>query len=168
MPASSRPTPRPARRLGAERKEPVPRAGVTAPPRPAVRPVPPRKPAAPRVPARAGRLPAWSDLGGNGTAAATRPPRTRALDLVPSLRTGVVLLVLAVLATLFVGHGYATRALLAEAQQLRRENLTLQLTNQRLRGAVDQMTGPGAVIERARALGLEEGIAYGPVVYVAR
>lgn len=168
MPTSSRPTSRPVRRLGAERKEPAPRAGVTAPPRPAARPAPPRKPAAPRVPARATRLPAWDELGGTGSAAAARPPRTRALDLVPSLRTGVVLFVLAVLATLFVGHGYATRATLAEVQQLRRENLTLQLTNQRLRGAVDQMTGPDAVIDRARALGLEEGVAYGPVVYLTR
>jgi hypothetical protein len=34
----------------------------------------------------------------------------------------------------------------------------------RFHGVLDQMTGPAAIYERARALGLEEDIMYGPAI----
>lgn len=66
--------------------------------------------------------------------------------------------------TLYVGHVFATRATLAELQNARRNNLRLHLTEDRLRGEFDRMTGPHQVMERAVVLGLEEGISYGPTI----
>ena len=47
--------------------------------------------------------------------------RSRALDAVPSLRFGVVTLVVCLVLTLFLGHAYATRATLDSLQDARRE-----------------------------------------------
>ncbi len=130
-------------------------------------------------------LPAWGDLPETKkrstlTAKATRAragakkasqkaaakvrTRGRALDAVPSLRFGVVTLVVCLVLTLFLGHAYATRATLDSLQDARRENERLRLTHQRLQGDVDRMTGPSAVMGRAGSLGLEEGVAYGPTI----
>lgn len=128
---------------------------------------------------RGAQLPGWSDLdrtgltGTPGRAAAGQKkaahladrkagrPRLRPFDAVPSLRFGLLVLIACVVGTLFVAHVYATRATLAELQDARRQNEQLRLAGQRLRGEFHQMTGPDAVMPRARALGLEEGIAYG-------
>ena len=137
----------------------------------------------PRPARRSGRLPAWGDLGpvepgplaqkaGRAKAgakqaskkAAQKVRRSRPLDAVPSLRFGVLVLLACVVATLFVGHVYATRATLADLQDARRENERLRLTHQRLQGDVDRMTGPSAVMAQAARLGLEEGAAYGPTI----
>ena len=134
-------------------------------------------------------LPGWADLDGgvpgvarNGARAAAgqrkaaqladrkadrqpdRAPaadRMRAFDAVPSLRFGLLVLLACLTGTLFVAHVYATRATLADLQDARRENEQLRLAGQRLRGEFDRMTGPDAVMPRAAALGLEEGVAYG-------
>ncbi|HLA63154.1 MAG TPA: hypothetical protein VK610_01915 [Rhodothermales bacterium] len=116
----------------------------------------------PRVPTSR-RLPTWSDLdGGADVPMARRAPGV--LDSVPSLRLAAWTLVAAALATLYVGHVYATRTTLAELQQARRENMRLHLTHERLRGSYDHMTGPSFVLDRASALGLEEGAAYAPPI----
>ena len=133
-------------------------------------------------------LPAWGDLpktkeGSSLTSKANRAKagakkasqkaakkirtRGRALDAVPSLRFGVVTLVVCLVLTLFLGHAYATRATLDALQDARRENERLRLTHQRLQGDVDRMTGPSAVMGRAGSLGLEEGVAYGPTIRLA-
>ena len=119
-------------------------------------------------------LPGWSDLGSKTrkkTAtrkirAAKTLRRARFLDAAPSLRFGVWTLIACIAVTLYVGHVYATQATLAALQQAERENLRLHLTHERLQGAYDRMTGPQAVMQRARALGLDEGIAYGPVIHL--
>lgn len=138
----------------------------------------PKRTATPRAP-----LPGWSDLpasppsklaGGAKRAkagakkakkqAATKIRRARPLDVVPSFRFGLTTLAVCVVLTLFLSHAYATRATLDALQDARRENERLRLTHQRLQGEVDRMTGPQAVMNRAAALGLEEGIAYGPTI----
>ena len=132
---------------------------------------------------RGAGLPAWGDLktvppsplaqragraaGGARQAtkrAAERAGRARPLDAVPSLRFGLLVLLACVVATLFVSHVYATRATLGDLQDARRANERLRLTHQRLQGEVDQMVGPSVVMRRAAALGLEEGVAYGPPI----
>ena len=131
-----------------------------------------RKPQATRAilskKSRAGDLPTWDDLGGRTSPARGKKKRAsqrlRPLDVTPGLRLGVLLLIGCALLTAFVGHTFATQATLAEVQAARTENQRLRLTNQRLRGAFDRMTGPEAVMPRAAALGLEEGIAYGPTI----
>ena len=128
-------------------------------------------------------LPAWGDLkvvqpgplakragraaGGAKQAtqrAAKKASKARVLDAVPSLRFGLLTLLACVVVTLFVSHVYATRATLGDLQDARRANERLRLTHQRLQGEVDQMTGPSVVMRRAAALGLEEGVAYGPPI----
>lgn len=137
--------------------------------------------------ARRGRttLPDWGDLGpvesgriakqaGRAKAgakhaskkAAQKVRRSRPLDAVPSLRFGVLALLVFVAMTLYVSHVYATRATLAELQDARRTNERLRLTNQRLQGDVDRMTGPRTIMAEAARLGLEEGVAYGPPIHL--
>ncbi|MEM1117683.1 MAG: hypothetical protein AAF845_13520 [Bacteroidota bacterium] len=130
-------------------------------------------------------LPAWGDLGpvekGRIAKQATRAKagakkakkkakakaqKLRPLDAVPSLRFGLLTLLACVALTLYVGHVYATQAVLSDLQDARRENERLRLTNQRLQGDRDRMTGPSAVMPAAARLGLEEGIAYGPPIHL--
>lgn len=158
MATTTRPAPRPT----AKRKAPAQTRSTTA-----------RRPAA---------LPDWSDLTPTPEAkafaqkaavaraatkkATTRARRVRPLDAAPSLRFGTLVLAGCLVVTLFVAHVYATRATLAELQEARKENVQLRLTHQRLRGEYDRMTGPDAVMDRAAALGLEEGVAYGPTIHL--
>ncbi len=130
-------------------------------------------------------LPAWGDLGpvekgriakqanrakaGAKQAskkAAEKVRRSRPLDAVPSLRFGILALFVFVAMTLYVSHVYATRATLAELQDARRTNERLRLTNQRLQGDVDRMTGPHTIMAEAAHLGLDEGVAYGPPIHL--
>lgn len=124
-------------------------------------------------------LPGWQQIGSSagstqrkkagGKAAKRRAAaksRLRALDATPSLRFGLVALLVCVLATLFVSHVYATAHTLDALQEARRTNDRLRLTHQRLKGDFDRMTGPSAVMPRAAALGLEEGVAYGPPIHL--
>ena len=154
---------------------------------------PKKKSPARRAPARAKAsrgttptLPAWGDLGPVETGriakqatrakagakkaskkAKERAQRLRPLDAVPSLRFGLLTLLACVILTLYVGHVYATQAVLSDLQDARRENERLRLTHQRLQGDVDRMTGPTTIMARAAALGLEEGVAYGPPIRLA-
>ncbi len=129
-------------------------------------------------------LPGWADLpsqAGSSTrkkagakqaskkakakaASRARVQKARALDVVPSLRFGILTIGASVLLVLFLGHSYSTRATLDALQEARRDNERLRLTHQRLQGDVDRMTGPSAVMGRAASLGLEEGVAYGPTI----
>ncbi|HEX9951885.1 MAG TPA: hypothetical protein VGB53_08970 [Rubricoccaceae bacterium] len=159
-----------------------------AAPRPAPRPTPRPTPAlalAARKARRGTALPGWADLDGAPTGVAGRDGRAaagqrkatqladrkagrpvmaarlRPFDVVPSLRFGLLVVLACVIGTIFVAHVYATRSTLAELQDARRENVRLRLAGQRLRGEFDHMTGPDAVMPRATALGLVEGVAYG-------
>lgn len=123
------------------------------------------------APALVSGFPSWADLGSAGRkksatrkVLAEKARHARFLDATPSLRFGVWVLVLCIAATLYVGHVFATQETFAALQQAERENLQLLLTRERLQGAYDQMTGPDPILARAAALGLEEGIAYGPPI----
>ena len=114
---------------------------------------------------RAGRAKAGAKKATQEAAAKVR--RARPLDVVPSLRFGLVTLAVCVVLTLFLGHAYATRATLDELQDARRLNEQLRLTHQRLRGDADRRVRPSAVLSGAARLGLEEGVAYGPTIHLA-
>ena len=126
---------------------------------------------------KASTLPGWKDLDTGGRTKTSTSSRKKAsnkkaparkslrpLDTVPSLKTGLLVLFAFVAVVAFVNHVYGTRATLDELQEARRDNERLRLTNQRLQGDVDRMTGPEAVMPRAAALGLEESVAYGPTI----
>ena len=165
---------------------PTPTPRKRAAPRPAPTPRPAPAPALAARKARLGMaLPGWADLDGtpagvagrDGRAAAGQRKATqladrkagrsvmavrlRAFDVVPSLRFGLLVVLACVIGTVFVAHVYATRSTLAGLQDARRENVRLRLAGQRLRGEFDHLTGPDAVMPRATALGLVEGVAYG-------
>lgn len=125
-----------------------------------------RRTAAPApAPRPSNRLPGWGDLGGSD---APRPTsRTeQALARVTTVRFVAVVVLLATAFTLYVGHTYATQALLEDLQAARRDNQRLHLRLNRLHAAFDAATGPAVVIPRALELGLEEGVAYGPDITV--
>jgi hypothetical protein len=91
-------------------------------------------------------------------------PQGRLLEAVSTAR--FALLVGAVVGgfILYVGHVHATQQVLNEVQQLRRENMTLHLRYNRVKGEFDRATGPGVIYQRAEALGLKPGIPYRPLV----
>ena len=130
-----------------------------------------RKPRAERsilgAKSRTGGLPGWKDLGGKAPSRGKKTSASRklkALDATPSLKLGLLLLFACALVTAFIGHTFETQATLSDVQAAQKENERLRLTNQRLRGAFDQMTGPEEVMPRAARLGLVEGVAYGPAI----
>lgn len=108
-------------------------------------------------------LPGWNDLSGANEK--KRKVRTPAyLERVSTIRFALLVMLLAAAFTAYVGHVHATQALFAELQQARKENLRLHLKHDRLQGNYDRATGPSVVYDRARALGLEEDITYGPTI----
>lgn len=88
------------------------------------------------------------------------------LGALSTLRFSLSVLAVAGVVTLYVGHVHATEDVLAEVQQMRRENLTLHLRYNRVKGVYDRSTGPAVIYRRARALGLEERIAGGPTIRI--
>ena len=114
-------------------------------------------------PVASGRLPGWGDLGGEPLA--RKVGRTEELlGRVPMSRFVLLVVAAAVAFLLYVGHVYRTGEILSELQTVRRENLRLHLTYNRVKGAFDAATAPGTVIPKAKALGLEEGISFGPAI----
>lgn len=111
-------------------------------------------------------LPDWADLGRGRRNGKAAPPLQTRLEAVSTLRFAVIVLVLAAACTLYVGHVQATQDLLARVQAERRDNLRLHLKYNRLKGEFDRATSPAVIYERARALGLQEGYAFGPAIEV--
>ncbi len=154
-----------ATRKAATRKAPARKS------RTATRPAPRRaatSPAKPR-PAVTAALPGWGDLAAKGEAVRTggaKADRPGLMDGVPTLRFAVLLVAACALFTLYVGHIYATQALVEDVQALRKENLRLVLKHNRLRGEFDRMTAPTVILDRAAALGLEPSPGYAPTIYL--
>ena len=73
----------------------------------------------------------------------------------------VIVLAVATVFTLYVGHVFATQDLLAEVQGMRNEQLALQMTFDKLEGEYHRVTGPEHVFEAARELGLEDRLLEG-------
>jgi cell division protein FtsL len=111
-------------------------------------------------------LPGWSDLD---TEPAKQQPDAggRFLERVSTVRFALLILVLAGAFTLYIGHVHATQSLLANLQEARTANRQLHLKHNRLKGEYDRKTGPAVIQRRARQLGLEEAVAFGPPVRVA-
>jgi len=109
-------------------------------------------------------LPGWRELATSNKREEHRPRSVASIENVSTLRFGMVLLALATVFTLYIGHVHATQDVLAELQRARRDNLQLHLELNRLKGDFDRATGPSVVYQRARSMGLEEGIAYGPTI----
>jgi len=96
---------------------------------------------------------------------AIRVSRMEALSArLPAQRFYLVLLVMLLGVVGYVGHVYATKQLYRSLQTARSQNLALHLKHNRLRGELDAATAPSVVVSRALALGLEEGMVYGPTV----
>ena len=113
-------------------------------------------------------LPEWTDLS---TGKNKRKKANRVRKQVDSMLSGVstsqfvlVLLIAAVGLGFYVSHVFATRDTLSLLEQQRRDNLRLELQYNQLKGQLDKKISPNAVYRRARELGLQEGLAFEPVV----
>ena len=121
-------------------------------------------------PASGAKLPSWSDLAGKKNKATKKKNmkgvKPGLVEGVPTLRFAVLLVAACALFTLYVGHVYATQALVSDVQALRKDNLRLVLKHNRLRGEFDRMTSPAVILERAEALGLAPNSTYAPTIHV--
>jgi hypothetical protein len=104
----------------------------------------------------------WNDLVTvNDKKKSLHPETDSFLNTLSTARFAAVLLSILTLFTLYVGHVLTSQDLMKEVQNMRRENQTLTLRLNQLRAEEDQMTAPGTIFDRARALGLEERVPNG-------
>lgn len=111
-------------------------------------------------------LPGWKELAKANQRAHGAGQAGSFLERISTTRFALLILVLALLFTTYVGHVHATQDLLSTVQQLRRENLQQHLKYNRLKGEFDQMVGPSVIYDRARKLGLEQDVVYGPTIEI--
>lgn len=109
-------------------------------------------------------LPSWADLEPPTNKHHPHPSDGTFLEEVSTVRFAAIVLLLAGAFTLYVGHVHATKDLLGKVQTVRAENQRLHLKHNRLKGAFARRTSPSVIYERARALGLQESVTYGPTV----
>lgn len=117
--------------------------------------------------ARQGRNPA-------GPAAGTPEMQPRVPDptvetgfrTVSTLRFAAILSAIAGAVTIYIGHIYATQDLLNSLEPVRRDNLELHLELDRLRGKLEEVTGPSVIYRRAMQLGLQEGGPFNATIRV--
>ena len=110
-------------------------------------------------------LPGWHDLASGETERhRMRTRHVSFLETISTTRFGLLILAVALVFTAYVGHVHATQDLLLDLQRAKKENLRLHLRHNRLKGVFDQATGPAVIYGRAKELGLEEGITYGPTI----
>jgi hypothetical protein len=88
------------------------------------------------------------------------------LDAMSTARFVVIILAVATLFTLYVGHVFATQDLLTDVQQLRNEQLALEMTFDKLEGEYHRVTGPEEVFAAARDLGLQDQLQEGPPIQI--
>lgn len=110
----------------------------------------------------------WADLTGNAGEARARRVRKKKERAISTRRYGLVIILLAVVGTLYIGHQYESQKLVEEVQQLRGERTRLVLQKNRLKGEFDEMTAPSVILRRAEALGLQSGGHYAPPIIVDR
>lgn len=106
-------------------------------------------------------LPGWGDLSGS-----EERGRQGLLARLSTPRFVLWVGILASACALYIGHVHATQALLTEVEEARAERQRLQLKKNRLQSAFDEATAPAVIYRRAEELGLEEGLARGPVIDV--
>lgn len=111
-------------------------------------------------------MPGWTDLEPPTNRRRSDPSDDTFLQQISTVRFAAVVLLLAGAFTLYVGHVHATKDLLSEVQTLRAENQRLHLKRNRLQGEFARKTSPSVIYERARALGLQESVTYGPPITI--
>lgn len=115
-----------------------------------------------------GVLPEWKDLSkGKNKAKKKRNVRKQVDSLLANVSTtrfALTLMATAVCLAFYVSHVFATQETLSLLEQQRRDNLRLELQYNQLKGQLDKKISPSVVYQRARELGLAEGIALGPTV----
>ncbi len=113
-------------------------------------------------------LPGWNDLSsGKNKRNAARNVRKQVDSLLEQVSTSqfAILLMAAALGLgLYVSHVFATQDTLSLLQQQRRNNLRLELQYNQLKGQLDKKISPSVIYHRARELGLQEGLAFGPTI----
>ena len=90
------------------------------------------------------------------------------MSALSTVRISLGILAVAALFTLYVGHVQATKDLLNDVYQERKDNFTLNLKYSQLQGEYDTATGPGEIYERAGALGLEDRKLTEPPIRIDR
>lgn len=110
-------------------------------------------------------LPGWTDLEPSKNKRRDTTDESF-LENVSTLRFALLVLLIAGGFTLYVGHVHATKDLLNKVQEARAENQTLHLKRNRLKGEFDRRTGPSVIYERAREIGLEASVTYGPPITI--
>lgn len=86
------------------------------------------------------------------------------MQKVSTVRFAAIVLLVAAAFTLYVGHVHATKDLLGKVQEVRAENQRLHLKHNRLQGEFARKISPSVIYERAREMGLQESVTYGPPV----
>jgi len=109
-------------------------------------------------------LPGWTDLEGPKNRHRREQADDSFLQRMSTGRFALLVLLVAGAFTLYVGHVHATKDLLDEVQEARTANQRLHLKHNRLQGIYDRKTSPHVIYERARALGLEASVRYGPPI----
>jgi hypothetical protein len=130
-----------------------------------------RKPAAAKtLNVAPGTLPSWNDLADSQVIQQNaRPEIDHWFGAVSTARFVVIILALATVFTFYVGHVFATQDLLTEVQQLRKEQLALQMSQDKLEGELHHATGPEEIFAAAGELGLSDRVHRGtPIVLTAR
>ena len=127
-----------------------------------------RKPAAAKTLQIApGTLPSWSDLADSQIIQQNaRPDVDNWFGAVSTARFVVIILALATVITLYVGHVFATQDLLTEVQQLRSEQLALEMTFDKLEGELHHVTGPEEIFAAANELGLTDRVHRGTPIII--
>lgn len=108
----------------------------------------------------------WAALAGKPThgSARKRAARGSVVDAIPTLRFALLVLIACGALVMYVGHLYASQALVEEVQALQREQSRLVLQQNRLRGEFDRATEPTLILDRASALGLRPADGYAPTL----
>jgi len=109
-------------------------------------------------------LPGWKDLEPPANQRSAAPSGGAFMHRVSTARVALLIVAVAVAFTAYVGHVHATQQALADMRAAREANQSLHLKHNRLKGAYDRKTGPSVIYERARALGLQESLTYGPAI----
>ena len=109
-------------------------------------------------------LPSWADLEPSTNRRRRAPGDRSFLENVSTGRFALLILAIAGLFTLYVGHVHTTTDLYNQLQEAQAENQRLHLKHNRLKGAYDRRTGPSVIYDRARDLGLQESVTYGPPI----
>lgn len=114
-----------------------------------------------------GVTPGWEDLltDNRSRKASLKTPEGR-LAAMSTARVALVILAVAGLFTLYVGHIYATQDVLADVQRLRTERMELYLKKNQLSSAWNRATAPDVIHDRARELGFRESVPQGEPIVV--